>query len=52
MPATSVDQLAVPILQDDDAREVFAKVTLAAETVLARSLPALIARPPRRAGRR
>jgi methionyl-tRNA formyltransferase len=38
-----VDQLAVPILQDDDAREVFAKVTVAAETVLARSLPGLIA---------
>jgi methionyl-tRNA formyltransferase len=45
-----VDQLAVPILQDDDAREVFAKVTVAAETVLARSLPALIAgSAPRRA---
>src|SRR4029077_2264040 len=26
-----VDQLAVPILEDDDAREVFAKVTVAAE---------------------
>jgi methionyl-tRNA formyltransferase len=38
-----VDQLAVPILLDDDAREVFAKVTVAAETVLARSLPGLIA---------
>ena len=38
-----VDQLAVPILQDDDAREVFAKVTVAAETILARSLPALMA---------
>jgi methionyl-tRNA formyltransferase len=38
-----VDQLAVPILQDDDAREVFGKVTVAAETVLARSLPGLIA---------
>ncbi len=38
-----VDQLAVPILQDDDAREVFAKVTVAAETILARSLPGLIA---------
>jgi len=45
-----VDQLAVPILQDDDAREVFAKVTVAAETVLARSLPGLIAgTAPRRA---
>jgi methionyl-tRNA formyltransferase len=38
-----VDQLAVPILVDDDAREVFAKVTVAAETILARSLPRLIA---------
>ena len=38
-----VDQLAVPILRDDDAREVFAKVTVAAETVLARSLPGLVA---------
>ena len=38
-----VDQLAVPILEDDDAREVYAKVTVAAETILARSLPGLIA---------
>jgi len=38
-----VDQMAVPILVDDDAREVFAKVTVAAETILARSLPRLIA---------
>ncbi|MFI4909096.1 MAG: formyltransferase [Steroidobacterales bacterium] len=38
-----VDQLAVPILQDDDAREVFVKVTAAAEIVLARSLPGLLA---------
>lgn len=38
-----VDQLAVPILEDDDAREVFSKVTVAAEIVLARSLPGLIA---------
>jgi methionyl-tRNA formyltransferase len=37
-----VDQLAVPILDDDDAREVFGKVTAAAEIVLARSLPGLI----------
>lgn len=37
-----VDQLAVPILEDDDAREVFGKVTAAAEIVLARSLPGLI----------
>jgi methionyl-tRNA formyltransferase len=38
-----VDQLAVPILRDDDAREVFGKVTVAAETVLARMLPGLLA---------
>ena len=38
-----VDQQAVPILQDDDAREVFAKVTVAAEMVLTRSLPQLVA---------
>ena len=38
-----VDSQAVPILLDDDAREVYAKVTVAAESVLARSLPALIA---------
>lgn len=38
-----VDQLAVPILAEDTAREVFAKVTAAAEIVLARSLPALVA---------
>ncbi len=38
-----VDQLAVPILADDDAREVFVKVTAAAEMVLARSLPRLLA---------
>ncbi len=45
-----VDQLAVPILEDDDAREVFGKVTVAAEIVLARSLPGLIAgTAPRRA---
>ena len=37
-----VDQLAVPILEDDDAREVFGKVTAAAEIVLARSLPGLV----------
>jgi methionyl-tRNA formyltransferase len=37
-----VDQLAVPILQDDDAREVFNKVTVAAEIILARSLPLLL----------
>lgn len=38
-----VDQLAVPILENDEAREVFNKVTVAAEIVLARSLPGLIA---------
>ena len=38
-----VDQLAVPILENDEAREVFDKVTFAAEIILARSLPALIA---------
>ena len=35
-------QQAVPILSDDTAHEVFGKVTLAAEMVLARVLPALI----------
>lgn len=45
-----VDQMAVPILADDDAREVYAKVTVAAEIVLARSLPGLLAgTAPRRA---
>jgi methionyl-tRNA formyltransferase len=38
-----VDSQAVPILLDDDAREVYAKVAVAAEMVLARSLPALLA---------
>lgn len=38
-----IDQLAVPILPDDEAREVYAKVTVAAEIVLARSLPGLLA---------
>ena len=37
-----VGQQAVPILGDDTAHEVFGKVTLAAEMVLARVLPALI----------
>ncbi|MFT3721771.1 formyltransferase [Pseudorhodoferax sp.] len=37
-----VDQFAVPILGDDTAREVFSKVTVAAEIVLARSLPGLL----------
>jgi methionyl-tRNA formyltransferase len=38
-----VDQQAVPILPEDTALEVFNKVTIAAEIVLDRSLPALIA---------
>src|SRR5215475_11676730 len=38
-----VDQLAVPILENDEAREVFNKVTVAAEIILARTLPGLIA---------
>ena len=38
-----VDQQAVPILPDDTAREVFDKVTVAAEQVLWRSLPAIVA---------
>ena len=38
-----VDSQSVPILLEDDAREVFAKVTVAAEMVLARSLPTLVA---------
>ena len=43
-----VDQSAVPILPDDTARQVFDKVTVAAEQVLWRSLPALLAgRAPR-----
>jgi methionyl-tRNA formyltransferase len=37
-----VDQLAVPILMDDDALAVFRKVTVAAEIILSRSLPGLI----------
>ena len=37
-----VDQLAVPILPNDTALDVFRKVTVAAETVLYRSLPSLI----------
>jgi methionyl-tRNA formyltransferase len=39
-----VDQQAVPILPDDTAAEVFNKVTVAAEMVLDRTLPALLAR--------
>jgi methionyl-tRNA formyltransferase len=38
-----VDRQKVPILPDDTAFEVFRKVTVAAEIVLDRSLPALIA---------
>jgi methionyl-tRNA formyltransferase len=38
-----VDQLAVPILRNDDARAVYTKVTVAAEIILARSLPGLMA---------
>lgn len=38
-----VDQQAVPILPDDTAAEVFAKVTVAAEITLDRCLPALLA---------
>jgi methionyl-tRNA formyltransferase len=37
-----VDQEAVPILEDDDARAVMGKVTDAAEAVLVRSLPGLL----------
>ena len=37
-----VDQLAVPILPNDTALDVFRKATVAAETVLYRSLPHLI----------
>jgi methionyl-tRNA formyltransferase len=38
-----VDQQSVPILPDDTAREVFDKVTVAAEQVLWRSVPAIVA---------
>jgi methionyl-tRNA formyltransferase len=38
-----VDQMAVPILPDDVAIDVFRKVTVAAELVLHRSLPRLVA---------
>ena len=38
-----VAQMAVPILPDDTAREVFDKVTVAAEVTLDRTLPALVA---------
>ena len=42
------DQQAVPILPDDTAEEVFDKVCVAAEQVLWRSLPALMAGTPPR----
>jgi methionyl-tRNA formyltransferase len=38
-----VAQMSVPILPDDTAREVFDKVTVAAECVLDRALPELVA---------
>jgi methionyl-tRNA formyltransferase len=38
-----IDQAAVPILPDDTAQQVFDKVTVAAEQVLWRSLPAILA---------
>jgi methionyl-tRNA formyltransferase len=38
-----VDQQAVPILPNDTARDVFGKVTVAAEVVLDRSVPRLMA---------
>ncbi|HET7922727.1 MAG TPA: formyltransferase [Gammaproteobacteria bacterium] len=38
-----LDQQAVPILPDDTAAEVFDKVTAAAEMVMVRSLPGLVA---------
>jgi methionyl-tRNA formyltransferase len=38
-----VDQMAVPILPDDTAHEVMRKVTTAAEIVLDRTLPSLLA---------
>ncbi len=38
-----VAQQAVPILPDDTAKEVFDKVTVAAELALSRALPALVA---------
>jgi methionyl-tRNA formyltransferase len=37
-----VDQMAVPILPDDQALDVFSKITAAAEAVLDRALPRLI----------
>ena len=44
-----VDQIAVPILPDDTGQQVFDKVTVAAEQVLWRCLPAILTgRTPRR----
>lgn len=43
-----IDQTAVPILPDDTAFEVFAKVTVAAEQTLWRCLPALLSGNARR----
>lgn len=43
-----IDQCAIPILPDDTAAEVFDKVVVAAEIVLCRSLPALMAGTARR----
>lgn len=43
-----VDQMAVPILPDDTAREVFDKVRVAAELVLDRTIDALVAGTARR----
>jgi len=43
-----IDQQAVPILPNDTALDVFAKVTVAAEMVLCRSLPAIASGSARR----
>jgi len=43
-----VDQCSVPILPDDTGQQVFDKVTVAAEQVLWRSLPAIMAGRPAR----
>lgn len=43
-----IDQMAVPILPNDTAQEVFIKVLTAAEIVLYRALPALVAGTARR----
>ena len=50
MRATSSTSRRCRFSRDDDAREVFAKVTVAAEMILARSLePLVLGRAPRRA---